>query len=303
MTDFKAIASSLEERGFCVIPEFLSREEIDFLVAEFDASPDYSPPTKTKHAAQHLGDRPVAGQTGALRANAMGRKETFQRIRPRMEALAAGITGAKAALYQILYLQTPVISLPFHQDHDHFFLTEYNRTHLNYWIPLVKPSRTEAGLRLIPWDRLGEKSPRLFNLCRRSGASRLYSLRDAGTLYLSDWSGVHYHEENLEIEEVMETPEVGPGDLLLLRLNSIHATQTTDDRRLAVSLRTCDPETPIDWHRVAGSPTMAMMQRLGGFKGGTGPNKLFFPVFQATQENDFGITLGDIVPTLTGERE
>ena len=303
MTDFKAITSSLEERGFCVVPEFLSRDEIDFLVEEFDASPDYSLPAKTKHAAKHLGDKPVAGQTGALRSSVMGRKETFRRIRPRMEAFAQGITGAKAALYQILYLQTPVINLTFHQDHDHFFLTEYNRTHLNYWIPLVKPSRTEAGLRLIPWDRLGEKSPRLFNLCRRSGASSLYSLRDGGTLYFSDWSGVHYHEENLEIEEVMETPEVGAGDLLLLRVNTIHATQTTDDRRLAVSLRTCDPETPIDWHRVAGSPTPRMMQYLGGFKGRTGPNKLFFPVFQATQENNFGITLGDIVPTLTGERE
>ncbi len=303
MTDFKAIASSLEKRGFCVVPEFLSRDEIDFLVEEFDASPDYSPPTKTKHAAQHLGDKPVAGQTGALRANAMGRKETFQRIGPRMEEFAQGLTGTKAALYQILYLQTPVTDLSCHQDHDHFFLTEYNRTHLNFWIPLVKPSRTEAGLRLLPWDRLAEKSPRLFNLCRRSGASRFYSLRDGGTLYFSDWSGVHWLEENLEIEEVMETPEVGPGDLLLLRVNTIHATQTTEDRRLAVSLRTCDPETPIDWHRVAGSPTPAMMQRLGGFKGGTGPNKLFYPVFQATQENDFGITLGDIVPTLTGERE
>ena len=32
MTDFKAIAASLEERGFCVIPEFMSRDEIDFLV-------------------------------------------------------------------------------------------------------------------------------------------------------------------------------------------------------------------------------------------------------------------------------
>ena len=145
-----------------------------------------------------MGD--ATGQTGALRSTAMGRKETFQRIRPRMEAFAEGITGAKAALYQILYLQTPVISLPFHQDHDHFFLTEYNRTHLNFWIPLVKPSRTEAGLRLIPWDRLGEKSPLLFSLCRRSGASSLHSLRDGGTLYISDWSGVHWVEENLEIE-------------------------------------------------------------------------------------------------------
>jgi hypothetical protein len=297
MTDFKAISASLEERGFCVVPDFLSRDEIDFLVEEFDACPDYSPPTKTKHAAKHLGDKPVAGQTGALRSTALGRKETFQRIRPHMEAFAQGVTGAKAALYQILYLQTPVISLPFHQDHDHFFLTEYNRTHLNYWIPLVKPSRSEAGLRLIPWDRLGEKSPRLFNLCRRSGASILHSLRDGGTLYISDWSGVHYHEENLEIEEVMETPEVGVGDLLLLRVNTIHATQMTDDRRLAVSLRTCDPETPIDWHRVAGSPTPRMMQHLAN------QSPLNLPVFQHVQENDFGITLGDLVPTLTGERE
>ena len=92
--------------------------------------------------------------------------------------IRCGVTGAKAAHYQILYLQTPVTDLSWHQDHDHFFLTEYNPTHLNYWIPLVKPSRTEAGLRVMPWDRLRGKSPRVFNLCRRSGASRLYSLRD-----------------------------------------------------------------------------------------------------------------------------
>ncbi len=226
----------------------------------------------------------------------MGRKETFQGIRPRMEAFAQELTGAKAALYQILYLQTPVTNLPVHQDHEHFFLTEFNRTHLNYWIPLVKPSRTEAGLRVIPWDRLREKSPRLFNLCRRSGASFLRSLRDGGTVYTSDWSGVHWVEEDFEIEEVMETPEVGPGDLLLLSLNTIHATQTTDDRRLAVSLRTCDPETPIDWHRVAGISTPAMMRHLAK------QNRLTLPAFLHTQENDFAITLGDLVPTLTGER-
>ena len=184
-----------------------------------------------------------------------------------------------------------------HQDHNHFFLTGYNRTHLNFWIPLVKPSRTEAGLRVIPWDRLGEKSPRLLNLCRRSGASLLYPLRDGGTVYLSDWSGVHWVDEDFEIEDGLGTPEVGPGDLLLLSLNTIHTTQTTDDRRLAVSLRTCDPETPIDWHQVAGSPTPVRMSNLAG------GSRLNFPVFQHIQENGFASTLGDIVPTLTGERD
>jgi hypothetical protein len=38
-------------------------------------------------------------------------------------------------------------------------------------------------------------------------------------------------------------------------------------------------------------------------KGNPAPNKLFFAAFQHVQENDFGITLGDLVPTLTGERE
>ena len=114
---------------------------------------------------------------------------------------------------------------------------------------------------------------------------------------MSDWSGLHWVDEDLEIEEVMETPEVGPGDLLLLSLNTIHTTQTTDDRRLAVSLRTCDPETPIDWHRVGGSPTPRTMSNLAN------QNNLYFPVFQHIQENDFGATLGDIVPTLTGERD
>ena len=129
MTDFKAIASSLEERGFCIVPEFLSRDEIDFLLADFEASPL---PDNPKHVRK-------------------GQKEAFAKMRPRMEAFAQGITGAKAALYQMQYFQTPGISHPFHQDHDQFFMTEYNRTNLNSWIPLVKPSRTEWGLRLIPW--------------------------------------------------------------------------------------------------------------------------------------------------------
>ena len=115
MTDFHAIASALEERGFCVVPDFLSRSEIDFLVEEFDACPDSEPAPRTKHGARHLGDQPVATAAGALRTTAVGRKETFQGIRPRMEAFAQGLTGAKAALYQILYLQTPVTNLPVHQ--------------------------------------------------------------------------------------------------------------------------------------------------------------------------------------------
>ena len=245
MTDFKAIASSLDKRGFCVVPEFLSRDEIDFLLADFEAS--------------------SADDDANYRD---GRKEGYEKVRPRIEAFAQGITGAKAALYQMQYFRTPGVSHPFHQDHDQFFLTEYNPTHLNSWIPLVKPSRTELGIHVIPFDRLAEKSPRLFNLCRRSGASRLLSLRGGGTFYISDWSGVTWIEESLEVEEVMETPEVGPGDMLLMRFNVIHATQSkdgkwihpidakpvpgatqaTEDPRIAVALRTCDPETPIDWH-------------------------------------------------------
>ena len=285
MTDFRAIAASLDERGFCVVPEFLSREEIDFLLAEFEAS--------------------SADDAANFRK---GRKEGYEKVRPRIEAFAQGITGAKAALYQMQYFRTPGVSHPFHQDHDQFFLTEYNPTHLNSWIPLVKPSCTELGIHVIPWDRLAEKSPRLFNLCRRSGASRLLSLRGGGTFYISDWSGVTWIEESLEVEEVMETPEVGPGDMLLMRFNVIHATQSkdgkwihpidakpvpgatqaTEDPRIAVALRTCDPETPIDWHRVAASHTPQKILDL------VESNGLNVTAFRHNREHNFGTTLGDI---------
>ena len=285
MTDFRAIAASLDERGFCVVPEFLSRDEIDFLLADFEAS--------------------SADDDANYRD---GRKEGYEKVRPRIEAFAQGSTGAKAALYQMQYFRTPGVSHPFHQDHDQFFLTEYNRTNLNSWIPLVKPSRTELGIHVIPFDRLAEKSPRLFNLCRRSGASRLLSLRGGGTFYISDWSGVTWIEESLEVEEVMETPEVGPGDMLLMRFNVIHATQSkdgkwihpidakpvpgatqaTEDPRIAVALRTCDPETPIDWHRVAASHTPQKIRDL------VESNGLNVTAFRHNREHNFGTTLGDI---------
>ena len=38
------------------------------------ASPDYSPVGKNKHAARHLGDKPVAGQTGSAPARAGGKR-------------------------------------------------------------------------------------------------------------------------------------------------------------------------------------------------------------------------------------
>jgi len=295
VTDFRAIAATLDERGFCVVPEFLSREEIDFLLGEFEAS--------------------SADDAANFRK---GRKEGYEKVGPRMEAFAERITGAKAALFQMQYFRTPGVSHAFHQDHDQFFLTEYNPTHLNCWIPLVKPSRTELGIHVIPFDRLAEKSPRLFNLCRRSGASRLLSLRGGGTFYISDWSGVTWIEESLEVEEVMETPEVGPGDLLLMRFNVIHATQSTDgkwihpidaaepvpgatqaseDPRIAVALRTCDPDTPIDWHRVAASHTPQKILDL------VESNGLNVTAFRHNRANNFGTTLGDILPTLTGQRE
>ena len=150
-----------------------------------------------------------------------------------MEAFAQGITGAKAALYQILYLQTGNRSFP----------ASGSRSLLPDGVQSRAVGQAVAYRGgTARWDRLREKSP----ASGRSGASSLHSLRDGGTLYISDWSGVHWVAENLEMGDVMETPEVGPSDLLLLCLNTIHATQTTDDRRLAVSLRTCDPETPID---------------------------------------------------------
>ena len=97
------------------------------------------------------------------------------------------------------------------------------------------------------------------------------------------------------------------GAMVPRHLRNVHVHRRSRSRpRHRVSHEVAEsflPATPIDWHRVAGSPTMAKMQRLGGFGGNAAPNKLYFPVFQATQENDFGITLADVLPTLTGERE
>ena len=96
--------------------------------------------------------------------------------------------------------------------------------------------------------------------------------------------------------------------LLLMRFNVIHATQSkdgkwihpidakpvpgatqaTEDPRIAVALRTCDPETPIDWHRVAASHTPQKILDL------VESNGLNVTAFRHNREHNFGTTLGDI---------
>ena len=81
------------------------------------------------------------------------------------------------------------------------------------------------------------------------------------------------------------------------RETEARATQASEDARIAVALRTCDPDTPLDRHRVAASHTPQKISNL------VESNRLNITAFRHNRENDFGTTLGDIQPTLTGERE
>jgi hypothetical protein len=127
------------------------------------------------------------------------------------------------------------VNFSWHQDHESYFTYQQHRDYLNFYIPVVKPDAALTNLCLIPMDRLQAQIPEHFEKLLGAGAKRFYPEGSETRVY-DDENGLEYTLP-VSFEELKVTPEIGPGDLLLLRGDVIHRTQDTDTGRVAVSFR------------------------------------------------------------------
>jgi hypothetical protein len=208
----------LQTKGYVVVRSFLSQEEIALLLREFDSATEFPNATTYKVVSQAVID---AFKPKLLRTTASIATETDLRV-----DLPTG------SVYFAISLGT---ELGWHQDHESFYEFREHYHYLNFYIPFKKPVPEKSNLSIIPLDALEKRSPKAFK--QRKGNGACVALPFHGRTIMKDHDRGGFTVLPFDFNDIAISPDLGPGDLLLLRGDVFHKTQDTETDRIAISFR------------------------------------------------------------------
>ncbi|HEX3757324.1 MAG TPA: phytanoyl-CoA dioxygenase family protein [Kofleriaceae bacterium] len=241
--------SELDSKGFVVVPAFLSAAEIDRFIADYDAG---DRATRARHAAPD----PAARASDAIdvpykvrHVTAAAREAIDGKLADVVAAVARATTvrvtrHATGAFGSTYFATDGDVGLSWHQDSVSYHAYQNHHDYLNFYIPIVKPVTGKSNLCVVPFDALRARSPAMYDQLRGRGATRFVARRGTTVVRDNARGGRHGTLPYL-LDDIAVTPELGAGDLLLLRGDAIHRTQDTRTRRIAVSLRMMNAQTRV----------------------------------------------------------
>jgi len=211
--------SDVRSKGYVVIPSFLSEDEIKLLVEAFEeveASERLNPNFNTRYLKA---DRRALFAPKILPAARLASDPAMV-----MDKLRTGI----------FYATRLGIQFEWHTDSTSFYA---HQNYLNFWIPLIKPLRTRSGLSIVDFEALGKHRPELAQHFIGRGSARVVERNGKTVFHDNDQLKVFEDPDPSFMGKLAVTPELGPGDLLLLRSDVFHKSQDGDTGRLAISFR------------------------------------------------------------------
>jgi hypothetical protein len=250
----------LETRGFLVVPSFLSEAELEEFRSDFNRQP----------------------LTGHYNHSTASVSDGFKcRIEETMAAVREQSNLHVDLQWGAIYFATGKgINFPWHQDHEAYFSFQNYYDYLNFYIPIVKPVREKSNLMLVPFDVLQRESPSTYKALVGRGASRFVRMGSKRMVFCDDRGTVHLMP--VDPERIAVTPQLGPGDLLLLRGDMIHRTQDTDTDRVSLSFRVSSSKAIVRRSGLAdgGMYKARMMAKNAAVA------QLLFKAFDATQKDE-----------------
>ncbi|MCM2372687.1 phytanoyl-CoA dioxygenase family protein [Aporhodopirellula aestuarii] len=264
--------ADMDSRGFLLIRSFLDQEEIEMLHQDFEAAAlevnsNYSVRRISPAAMDRLEEkfRHVNEQVAAcssVRVDCLNDGVYFSTVSEKVTLSSSG-KGAQQAF-------------PWHQDHENYWMWHDVKNYLNFYMPVVKPVLEKSNLTVVPLDRLKERAPEIHDRLLGRGATRV--LRSGKRwIVKDDDQGGKVGTLDFDLAEIEETPQLRPGDLLLLRGDIIHRTQDSSTRRVAASIRYINSETIVPRSTVAQGGLAKMLMMLNA-------RYLFEPVFHCFDE-------------------
>ncbi|CAB4133534.1 hypothetical protein UFOVP257_256 [uncultured Caudovirales phage] len=227
--------TDLETKGYVVIPNFLDKTIIDQAIADYNVQ---------KQIALDNGFDDRAYKTIYTYISLIsGLDSKIQNLLTELSS-QTNIT-ANVFRNQCEYFDNSYIKFEWHQDHDPYYNWQTGYNSLNLWIPIIKPNTKECGLMVVPHTKIQEFSRSFFkNHIFNSGAKRFESMSETSCIMNDDESGTTKIVP-INFNNLSEVPELGAGDLLLMRNDVLHSTQVGNDHRVAISIRCTDGNTKV----------------------------------------------------------
>jgi hypothetical protein len=141
-----------------------------------------------------------------------------------------------------LYLDTQMINFDWHQDHESYYRWQDLYNSVNFWMPIIKPIINKSGLSIIPQDKLLEHCPEIFKSRIKGKGAKKFKFVGSKTVMIDDDIG-GLSLLDFDINQLAVSPELNPGDLCLLRQDVIHRTQDSLPDRVALSIRAINRNT------------------------------------------------------------
>lgn len=219
--------SDLESKGYCVIKNFLTPDKLDILKNDY-----------VKQLALHK-EKTVNLNYNVIYTNHL----LNDTLLPILSDINKSTNIAINHISQNgLYIDTHLINFNWHQDHESYYIWQDSYNAVNFWIPIIKPEINKSGLSIIPHDALLDRCPEIFNTIIKGKGAKTLKQIGSKTLLMDEETGDQIILD-FDIDQLAITPDLGPGDLFLLRQDIIHKTQDIDTCRTAISIRAINSNT------------------------------------------------------------
>jgi len=135
-------------------------------------------------------------------------------------------------------------TLVWHQDQGAWTYHQQSYNYINFYIMVDKENPNITNLSVVPQDELANRIPDEIDRIIKLGAQRFFP-KDKETLVKNDNTDEEYVLP-INIEDIAKSPNLLPGDVLLVRGDIIHRSQDNLAPRIAASFRVFQNTSPIN---------------------------------------------------------
>lgn len=213
--------SDLTTKGFCVIKNLFSAEQVELIKQDFELIKDFK--VNEDYPVLPVGKRiPLA--------------DVITNVVDPLSLNVLNDTGITTD-----FNPTPVyfsinhgVNFDWHQDHESYLSFKDHLNYLNIYVAIYKDDPKLSNICVLDFEKLIEKDPQM-SFLKGYGATR-FVVKGDKTILTDDNTGIEYTLD-FDINTIADCPNLESGDAIVMRGDCIHRTQDTLTPRVAMSVR------------------------------------------------------------------